>query len=228
MPIEARDAIAGRRYRLQTGDVVEILANPAALRAGQIKQIRSRDGAFVHANAVSEQNEIIPEKRTNPLVIPLFYLLEAWDGRPPQALSKPVVAIQEPIKRRGRTEKIDTLWMGWAVGYIQDMDSLLGIMKSEAGWVSPIVKNRHYYLCGYNKEPILGLYRWGELGFRETPNNAVLRRYPLRTRTKPPNFLPWRIDLSAVMATGKWTELMNLTREYIARKKNAILQGAKA
>lgn len=236
MIVLARDAIPRRRYRcVATGDLIEIAVNPKLIPAdGILKQIRTHDGRFVHINAVSDGGETIPERigsrDVDALVVPLDYQLEPWDGvLVPLQEPRPPVAAAKPGRGRGRPRKGTVPWMGWGRLYSYDMERLLEILNAEAGWVQDCPP--HYYLAGFmagsRREVAVGLYKSGELGFHQIPYSGPLRHFRQRERAKPPHYLPHRIDLSLVMKSGKWTEMVAALQVFLRNRKRVAAQHAK-
>jgi len=215
----AKDAEAGRRYRVQdTGDIVEVCARPSDARNSRLVPLTTADGSFVHVNAISHKNQkILNRDPSNPLVIPAFFKLEPYEGPYHAAPNRRLVvprSLAPKSHKAGRKPKGDTPWRGWAYNFQHDLESLLEVIEAEGFWVKPAF---HYFRVGYQSQTCLGVFKAGQLGFPDRPE-GILGTYPARRR-KGDNYMTWKTDLGPIMSTGKWPEMVTLLQRYLREFK---------
>jgi hypothetical protein len=222
MVISAKDAEGGRRYRcVDTGDIVEVCIRPQDARNGKRVPLTSEDGTFIHVEAISTRNKRIQEKDSSSLlVIPAFYKLEPYDGPYTKAPIKRVSAPKPPRPssyKTGRPKKGEIPWRGWGAHARHDMERILEVVESEGFWFA---ETFHYFRVGYQAETCLGVFKAGQLGFHTRPSGA-LGEFPTKPPTTDP-YMPWRVELSTVMAADKWDAMLNMLRRYMREFRGRI------
>ncbi len=220
MTILAKDAEAGRRYRcVDTGDVIEILSRPSDARNGRMVPLTTKDGSFVHVNAVTRKGRRIKDADPSaPLAIPAFYRLEPYDGPYVKAPARRAIhPVPAKPGGRGRTPKGKTPWRGWAVAVRHDMERLLETIEAEGFWIS---ETFHYFRVGFRADTCLGVFKAGQLGFHERPSGP-LGDFPAKAPTTDP-YLPWKIELCSVMAAEKWEEMQDMLRRNLREFKRRV------
>ena len=226
MPIQARDAEAGRRYRcVDTGDVIEICARPQDSRNAKLVPLTTVDKTFIHVNAIGVNNQKLSNPNpAKPMVIPAFYLLEAYDGPYTVApLRRPVVSKPAPTGKVGRPKKGPTPWRGRAAAIRYDMERVLEVVEDEGFWIAD---KFHYYRVGLDAETCLGVFKAGQLGFASRPTGP-LGQFP----AKPPTtdtYLPWKVELPVVLAAGKWDTMLDLLRRHLREFKSKHVRRARS
>lgn len=229
MIVQAKDAEAGRRYRvLDSGDIIEVLARPSDARVGKMVPLTTRDGSFVHVNAVTRNGRRLKEADPSaPLVIPAFFKLEPFDGVYAKAPVRraPPPRVQAPPKNGGpgRRTKGDTPWRGWAVAVRHDMEGLLEVVESEGFWLA---ETFHYFRVGFRAETCMGVFKAGQLGFHERPDGP-LGEFPAKKPTTDP-YLPWKVELCSVMSAERWEEMLDMLRRHLREFKRRVERSSRA
>ncbi len=224
MIIQAKDAEAGLRYKvLDTGDIIEVCSRPSDARNGRMVPLTTKDGSFIHVNAISQRGRRIKEPdRTAPLVIPAFFRLELHDGP----------YVRGPVKREihpklapstgkaGRPVKGKVSWRGWAASVRHDMERLLEVIESEGFWLG---ETFHYFRVGFQSETCMGVFKAGQLGFHGRPDGP-LGDFPAKKPTTDP-YLPWKIELCSVMSAEKWDVMLDLLRRHLREFRRGVSRG---
>lgn len=229
MAIMAKDAEGGRRYKvLDTGDIIEVLARPSDARAGRMVPLTTRDGSFIHVNAVTLKGRRLKETDPSaPLAIPSFYKLELYDGPYSKAPMKRIVPPRVPAAPRGggpgRRTKGKTPWRGWAVDARHDMENLLEVIESEGFWLA---ETFHYFRVGFQADTCMGVFKAGQLGFHEKPDGP-LGAFPAKKPTTDP-YLSWKVELCSVLAAEKWEEMLDMMRRHLREFKRRIERSGRA
>jgi hypothetical protein len=214
MTILARDAKAGRRYRVSdTGDVIEICARPQDARNAELVPLTTEDGSFIHVNAVGSSNRKIAERDpAHPLVIPAFFRLEPFDGpytEPPER--RRPAPIPPRTGRSGRPSvRGYTPWMGWAASARHDMERVLEVVEEEGFWLK---ETFHHYKVGLGGDTCMAVFKSGQLGFRGRPDGP-LGQFPAKKPTTEP-WMGWKVDLGVVMAAERWDEMLGMLRRHL-------------
>ena len=225
MPIQAKDALAGARYRcVDTGDLIEICARPQDSRNAKLVPLTTEDKSFIHVNAIGVGNRKLPSPNpARPLVIPAFYKLEPYDGpytRPPER--RVVVPKPKSNGNVGRPKKGAIPWRGRAVKIRYDMERILETIEDEGLWIA---ETFHYYRAGLNELTCLGVFKSGQLGFHSRPDGP-LGQFPARPLTSDP-YLPWKVELPVVLSAGKWDAMLEMLQRYLREFKSRTTRRAR-
>lgn len=222
--ILARDAEAGRRYRCVdagefSGDIVEIRARPSDLRGGRLVPLTTRDGSFIHVSVVVGNRKAKEADPSRPLVIPAFYKLEPYEGAYKKPPARRRVSSRPPRTGRkvdGHDASAMPAWRGWAYGARHDMERLLEVVQAEGfdlkeGW--------RFYRVAYKLKTCMAVFKAGQLGFPQKPVGP-LGQLPAKKPTTDP-YMPFQVELGAVMAADRWEEMLDMLRRYLREFKRS-------
>lgn len=209
MRVMAKNAKAGERYFTQQGSLIEVRINERLFKeTGQIVPYVSKDKG-VYVSAVRSDGT----RQDEYFAIPFIYWLN--DGR----TAKNTIGRRGPMPR-----KVSSQWRGWAWRHAADMDNLLAATKTLGLYAFPTI---HYFKVGHLGVTICGIFRAGHLGFNTKPQ-GILGTYPvLPPEVSKKTYLPHRISLTGIFATGKWNEMYNLLVRHMKEQKHLIEVRAK-
>jgi len=149
MPVIAKKAQPGSRYRTAKGVVVEMAGDDK----GRLRQDDA--GSTVLAFRVNDAGEII----ARPLIpIPFAY---------------PLIKVKR--ERVGRPLHKDKTWRGWAYKNPEYPRAVLRVC-TEAGCY--LKESANYLTVGHQGRTILAVFRSGQVGFKSLPQNAFVLYRP--------------------------------------------------
>lgn len=215
MRIFAEHAKAGERYKTESGNLVEICANPRVLKeTSQLVPWRDQKNN-IFAYIIKDNGKRLQNTKSEDIWerIPEKMVLD--DGRLPVSNGE---NRRGPRRKSGGTSK-ERLWRGWGLKHLDKMEALLAVIADE-GFYYKTVSN--YHLIGNSGTNFFAIFKSGFIGFSKKPEGSI-GLYPFLKKDFGENeYLPHRISLPAVHTLGKWDEFMSVFRRHLKECKQVL------
>lgn len=205
MLVKANRAIAGRRYRTQTGTLIEISVSDTPDQFGQtVPRFEPRTGCVLF-HRVDEKTGEANKSVLHPVGFS-DYLLE--DGLSEEESKK------IHFKGPGRKKHPDRTWRGWAWHNKRQTEAVLSLARERGCYVK---ETANYYSIGFNGATLCALYRNGDMGFSK-PHPHLEKHYAF-SKKKNAGFCEYWLPLRMVGGLQRFLEHFNF---FITEEKERL------